>query len=167
MIRLHFDAGHGGNDPGACANNMIEKNITLAVCLKIEEKLREYKDVEVFQTRTTDITQSLSEKSSIVNSKSNLDFCLSVHVNAAGGTGGEVWIQQATGKSYEYAKTIIGNHSFIGCNTNLVSPVKVEDNTYIAAGSTVTSAVKEGELAVARAKQRNIPGWVDKKGLNK
>lgn len=64
-------------------------------------------------------------------------------------------------------KTIIGDHSFIGCNTNLVSPVKVEDNTYIAAGSTITSEVKEGELAVARAKQRNIPGWVEKKGLKK
>ena len=64
-------------------------------------------------------------------------------------------------------KTIIGNHSFIGCNTNLVSPVKVEDNTYIAAGSTITSEVKEGELAIARAKQRNISGWVEKKGLKK
>ncbi|AOR22332.1 bifunctional UDP-N-acetylglucosamine diphosphorylase/glucosamine-1-phosphate N-acetyltransferase GlmU [Clostridium taeniosporum] len=64
-------------------------------------------------------------------------------------------------------KTIIGNHSFIGCNTNLVSPVEVGDNTYIAAGSTITSEVHEGELAVARAKQRNIKGWVDKKGLKK
>ncbi|MBE6062568.1 MAG: bifunctional UDP-N-acetylglucosamine diphosphorylase/glucosamine-1-phosphate N-acetyltransferase GlmU [Clostridium butyricum] len=64
-------------------------------------------------------------------------------------------------------KTIIGNHSFIGCNTNLVSPVKVEDNTYIAAGSTITSEVKEGELAIARAKQTNISGWVEKKGLKK
>lgn len=64
-------------------------------------------------------------------------------------------------------KTVIGNHSFIGCNTNLVSPVKVEDNTYIAAGSTITSEVKEGELAIARAKQRNISGWVEKKGLKK
>ena len=64
-------------------------------------------------------------------------------------------------------KTIIGDHSFIGCNTNLVSPVKVGDNTYIAAGSTITAEVKEGELAVARAKQRNISGWVDKKGLKK
>lgn len=64
-------------------------------------------------------------------------------------------------------KTIIGNNSFIGCNTNLISPVKVEDNTYIAAGSTITDDVKSGELAVARAKQRNIPGWVDKKGLLK
>lgn len=62
-------------------------------------------------------------------------------------------------------KTIIGNNSFIGCNTNLISPVKIEDNTYIAAGSTITNNVKSGELAVARAKQRNIEGWVDKKGL--
>ena len=62
-------------------------------------------------------------------------------------------------------KTIIGNNSFIGCNTNLISPVTVEDNTYIAAGSTITNNVKSGELADARAKQRNIEGWVDKKGL--
>lgn len=64
-------------------------------------------------------------------------------------------------------KTIIGNNSFIGCNTNLISPVTVEDNTYIAAGSTITNDVKEGELAVARAKQRNIEGWVTKRGLTK
>jgi bifunctional UDP-N-acetylglucosamine pyrophosphorylase / glucosamine-1-phosphate N-acetyltransferase len=61
--------------------------------------------------------------------------------------------------------TIIGNNSFIGCNTNLVSPVTVEDNTYIAAGSTIVNDVKEGELAVARAKQRNIEGWVAKRDL--
>lgn len=64
-------------------------------------------------------------------------------------------------------KTVIGNHSFIGCNTNLVSPVTIHDNTYIAAGSTITSEVNEGDLAVARAKQRNISGWVEKKGLKK
>ncbi|WP_143317542.1 bifunctional UDP-N-acetylglucosamine diphosphorylase/glucosamine-1-phosphate N-acetyltransferase GlmU [Clostridium sp. HBUAS56017] len=64
-------------------------------------------------------------------------------------------------------KTIIGDNSFIGCNTNLVSPVEVGDNTYIAAGSTITSKVEEGDLAIARAKQRNIKGWVEKKGLMK
>ena len=67
----------------------------------------------------------------------------------------------------EKHKTIIGDHSFIGCNTNLVSPVKVGDSTYIAAGSTITAEVKEGDLAVARAKQRNISGWVEKRGLKK
>ncbi len=64
-------------------------------------------------------------------------------------------------------KTIIGNNAFIGCNTNLVSPVEVEDNTYIAAGSTITEKVPEGSLAIGRAKQVNKEGWVDKKGLRK
>ena len=64
-------------------------------------------------------------------------------------------------------KTIIGDNSFIGCNTNLISPVEVKDNTYIAAGSTITKEVPEGSLAIARAKQINIEGWVDKKGLRK
>lgn len=64
-------------------------------------------------------------------------------------------------------KTIIGNNSFIGCNTNLVSPVKVDDDTYIAAGSTITKEVPKGSLAIARARQINISGWVDKRGLKK
>jgi bifunctional UDP-N-acetylglucosamine pyrophosphorylase/glucosamine-1-phosphate N-acetyltransferase len=59
-------------------------------------------------------------------------------------------------------KTIIGNNSFIGCNTNLVSPVEVEDNTYIAAGSTITEKVNEGSLAIARARQVNKKDWVSK-----
>ena len=67
----------------------------------------------------------------------------------------------------EKHKTVIGDNSFIGCNTNLVSPVEVKDNTYIAAGSTITSEVKEGDLAIARTKQRNIEGWVKKRGLIK
>lgn len=67
----------------------------------------------------------------------------------------------------EKHKTIIGNNSFIGCNTNLVSPVEVEDNTYIAAGSTITEKVPEGSLAIARAKQVNKKDWVSKKNLKK
>ncbi|MGL5243753.1 MAG: bifunctional UDP-N-acetylglucosamine diphosphorylase/glucosamine-1-phosphate N-acetyltransferase GlmU [Sarcina sp.] len=62
-------------------------------------------------------------------------------------------------------KTKIGDDSFIGCNTNLVSPVEVKNNTFIAAGSTITKEVPEGCLAVARAKQVNIEGWVNKRKL--
>jgi len=61
-------------------------------------------------------------------------------------------------------KTIIGNNTFIGCNTNLVSPVKVNDNAYIAAGSTITNEVPKNALAIARARQRNIENWVIKSG---
>ena len=62
-------------------------------------------------------------------------------------------------------KTKIGNNAFIGCNTNLIAPVEVEDNTFIAAGSTITYKVPEGSLAIARAKQVNKEGWVQKKKL--
>jgi len=52
-------------------------------------------------------------------------------------------------------KTIIGDNVFIGCNTNLVAPIKIERNVFIAAGSTVTKDVPEGSLAIARGKQIN------------
>jgi len=64
-------------------------------------------------------------------------------------------------------KTIIGNNAFIGCNTNLVSPVTVNDNAYIAAGSTITNEVPKDALAIARARQRNIENWVVKSGHSK
>lgn len=62
-------------------------------------------------------------------------------------------------------RTIIGDNSFIGCNVNLISPVTVKENAYIAAGSTITKEVPEGSLAVARTPQRNKEGWVERKGL--
>lgn len=64
-------------------------------------------------------------------------------------------------------KTIVGNNAFIGCNTNLVAPVEVKEDAYIAAGSTITQEVPKGALAIGRAKQVNKVGWVEKKGLNK
>lgn len=55
----------------------------------------------------------------------------------------------------------IGDNSFVGCNTNLVSPVKVGDRAYIAAGSTITGDVPEGGMSIARARQVNKEGWAD------
>lgn len=59
--------------------------------------------------------------------------------------------------------TTVGAHSFVGSDSVLVAPVAIADGSYVAAGSTVTADVGPGELAVARAKQRNIPGWVARK----
>ena len=56
-------------------------------------------------------------------------------------------------------KTIIGNNVFVGSNSVLVAPVTLADNTFIAAGSAINSDVSANNLAVGRAKQRNIPGW--------
>lgn len=52
-------------------------------------------------------------------------------------------------------QTTVGNDVFIGCNVNLIAPIKVEDNVFIAAGSTVTEDVPKGALAIARNKQIN------------
>ncbi|MCF7926172.1 MAG: bifunctional UDP-N-acetylglucosamine diphosphorylase/glucosamine-1-phosphate N-acetyltransferase GlmU [Candidatus Izimaplasma sp.] len=52
-------------------------------------------------------------------------------------------------------KTIIGDDVFIGCNTNLIAPVKVGERVFIAAGSTVTKNVPKGALAIARNRQIN------------
>ena len=56
-------------------------------------------------------------------------------------------------------RTELGENVFIGSNSTLVAPLSVEDSGFVAAGSTVTSPVGESELAVGRAKQRNIKGW--------
>ena len=60
-------------------------------------------------------------------------------------------------------RTKIGNNAFVGCNSNLVAPVAVGDGAYVAAGSTITKDVPADELAVARARQKNIPNWPDKR----
>jgi len=56
-------------------------------------------------------------------------------------------------------KTIIGKNVFIGSDTQLVAPVKVGDDVLIAAGSTVTSDVPSGALAISRTKQVNKEGF--------
>jgi len=65
------------------------------------------------------------------------------------------------------SKTIVGSNSFIGCNVNLVAPVEVKDNAYIAAGSTITEEVPENSLAIARSRQIIKEDWVIRKGMQR
>ncbi len=62
-------------------------------------------------------------------------------------------------------KTVVEDNCFIGCNTNLVSPVVVHKDAYTAAGSTITDDVPENSLAIARERQVVKEDWVTKKGL--
>lgn len=57
------------------------------------------------------------------------------------------------------SQTIIEDNAFIGCNSNLVAPVTVRKNAFIAAGSTITNEVEEDAMAIARVKQVNKPGY--------
>ena len=60
-------------------------------------------------------------------------------------------------------RTKIGNNAFVGCNSNLVAPVTIEDDAYIAAGSTITKTAPKGKLSIARARQTVIESWHDKR----
>ncbi len=61
----------------------------------------------------------------------------------------------------------VGDNAFIGSNANLVAPIEVEDYGYVAAGSTITKKVLKGQLSLERAPQKNIDGWVERKGFMK
>ena len=56
-------------------------------------------------------------------------------------------------------KTVIGDNAFIGTNNSLVAPVSVGAGATTAAGSVITKTVEDSQLAVSRARQRNIDGW--------
>jgi bifunctional UDP-N-acetylglucosamine pyrophosphorylase/glucosamine-1-phosphate N-acetyltransferase len=60
-------------------------------------------------------------------------------------------------------RTRVGARAFIGCNVNLVAPVTVAADAFVAAGSTITKDVPPLALAVAREKQRNVEGWVERR----
>ncbi|MBO7690527.1 MAG: bifunctional UDP-N-acetylglucosamine diphosphorylase/glucosamine-1-phosphate N-acetyltransferase GlmU, partial [Clostridia bacterium] len=62
----------------------------------------------------------------------------------------------------EKHRTTVGDHVFVGCDTSLVAPVTLGNYVYTAAGSVVTEDVPDGDLAVARSRQKNLEGWVTK-----
>ena len=64
-------------------------------------------------------------------------------------------------------RSTVEDGAFIGCNSNLVSPVTVGVGAYIGAGSTVTEDVEADALYVARAKGVTKEGWVSRKGILK
>src|SRR5690242_6776221 len=59
--------------------------------------------------------------------------------------------------------TTVGAHVFTGSDTVLVAPVTIGDGAYTAAGSVITEDVPPGTMAVARGRQHNAPGWVERK----
>ena len=59
--------------------------------------------------------------------------------------------------------TVVGDHVRIGSDSMLVAPVTIGDGAYTAAGSVITEDVPPGAMGVARAKQRNVLGWVLRK----
>jgi N-acetylmuramoyl-L-alanine amidase len=79
-----IDPGHGGRAPGAIGRNNMEKDIALAISLKLGELIKQYiPDVNVVFTRKTDIDVGLQQRADIAN-RNNADLFISIHCNGAG-----------------------------------------------------------------------------------
>jgi len=85
LKRIVIDAGHGGSDAGASGAYSKEKDITLAIALKLEAMLhQEMPDVDIVMTRRTDVFDPVTRKAEIANeAKGDLFVC--IHVNEGGG----------------------------------------------------------------------------------
>ena len=78
-----IDAGHGGKDTGARGKLSNEKDIALAIALKVGEYIKEnLPDVTVIYTRETDKFIELHKRSGVAN-ENNADLFISIHVNAS------------------------------------------------------------------------------------
>jgi bifunctional UDP-N-acetylglucosamine pyrophosphorylase / glucosamine-1-phosphate N-acetyltransferase len=59
--------------------------------------------------------------------------------------------------------TVIEDEAFIGSDTQLIAPVRIGKGAYVAAGSSITEDVPPGALGIARGRQTNVAGWVERK----
>jgi len=93
--KVVIDAGHGGDDPGALGKKSKEKNIALAVALKLGSYIKtNYPDVEVIFTRKTDVFIELHRRAEIANT-AKADLFISIHCNCSTQTdayGTEAWV---------------------------------------------------------------------------
>ena len=96
LRKIVIDPGHGGSDGGAHGKYSNEKDIALAVSLKLEQMLHEeMSDVEIVMTRRTDVFDKVIEKANLAN-QARGDLFVCIHVNDA---------------SPIYHKEVVGHHT--------------------------------------------------------
>lgn len=81
-MRILIDPGHGGRDPGAQGNGLIEKDLTMFLALRVEERLDNYDcEAEIFQLPGVTGLEDMQSVVDAANEK-NVDFFLSLHINS-------------------------------------------------------------------------------------
>ena len=85
------------------------------------------------------------------------DATIGAHVNVGAGT--ITCNYDGTSKH----PTVIEDEAFIGSDTQLIAPVRIGKGAYVAAGSSITEDVPPGALGIARGRQTNVAGWVERK----
>lgn len=113
-LKIYLDAGHGGKDSGAVGNALYEKNVVLDIAKRVEKKLNEYQNVEIMQSRKTDVFLELSERTSKAN-KWGADAFISLHLNSAlnpYAKGFETYVYNSTGEDTQAFQNIMHKEIF-------------------------------------------------------
>ena len=81
-MKIIIDPGHGGKDPGAIGNGLVEKDLTMFLAMRIEERLDKYEcDAEIFQLPNVSAMEDLQTVIDAANDN-KADFFLSLHINS-------------------------------------------------------------------------------------
>jgi N-acetylmuramoyl-L-alanine amidase len=114
-----IDAGHGGKDPGCHGDRYREKDVSLAVALKLGAYIQKYcKDVKVVYTRSTDVFVELNERAAIAN-RNKADLFICIHCNSAS-------------HKDKKSKRIVNNPSAMGAETYVMGLHKTQGNLELA-----------------------------------
>ena len=104
-LMIALNPGHGGADGGAGANGANEADMTWKIAMYCKAKLEMYQDVKVFLTRTQYETVSVKERVDRA-AGAGCDVYVSLHINAGGGSGAEVWVPYNSG--YHNSAHVVG-----------------------------------------------------------
>ncbi len=167
-IIIAIDPGHGGSDPGAVANGLREKDLTLEVSLALKEELESYDGVTVVMTRSTDVrpSENLSEDlSSRVRTAAaaRADALVSIHFNSGSplARGAEVWYGNSS--SYNYATHTKGRQLSSNIQNELTDlgladrGIKTRDNPYYDYPDGSTG---DYYAIIRQAREENMPGII-------
>lgn len=91
MMKVYLDPGHGGSDPGAVGQGLVEKDLNLDIGQRVGMLLQQRYQVEVITSRTADATVALDARVAAAN-RAEAYLFVSLHVNAGGGTGFESYV---------------------------------------------------------------------------
>jgi len=150
--RIALDAGHGGHDPGAIGRGGTqEKDITLAIVLKLEKLIRNELGADVVMTRDTDIFIPLEERTAIANS-SGADLFLSVHINSA---------RNSSGRGLEtyylsFAKNAAAEE--LAARENAISQATMKDLNNLVKAITTNSKIDESRDFAGLIQRNNVAG---------
>ena len=114
-MKVFISAGHGGSDPGAVANGVKEKDLNLSIALACRDLLAKH-GIEVKMSRTKDENDPLADEIKECNAYAP-DLAVSIHNNAGGGDGAEVFHHHGGGKGKTLAENILAEIVKVGQNS--------------------------------------------------